>query len=174
MQSAKRIFLFAVTCALMLSMSNVKSIAQKIGVVDGNTVLNNFDEAKKADEKIKAQQKIWSDSLQMMQKSAQDKADAYKKILSTMSDDAKAKAEAEVNTMAQNLQNYNNMKFNQQDGELAKMRQELVKPILDKIKSAVDQVAKKKKLDVILDKGNVVYVAEGVTDITSDVEKALK
>jgi Skp family chaperone for outer membrane proteins len=55
-----------------------------------------------------------------------------------------------------------------------KVRKDLLEPILTKIKKAVEAVAKKKKLDVIVDKGQIVYVGDAVTDITEDVSKALK
>ncbi|MBS1904457.1 MAG: OmpH family outer membrane protein [Bacteroidetes bacterium] len=166
--------MFAVTCAMVLSLGTVKTFAQKIGVVDGNAVLTNFDDYKKANEKLNAQAKVWQDSLTMMAKATQDKFDGYSKIASTMSEDAKQKAQAEVNQMKQNLDAYNNAKFNQQDGEIMKMRADLLKPILDKIKKAVEGAAKKKKVEVVIDKGQIVYVADGVTDLTEDVQKALK
>ncbi len=174
MLSAKRLSLFAVTCAVVLSLGTAKTFAQKIGVVDGNVVLSNFDDYKKANDKLNAQGKLWQDTLVMMNKAMTDKADGYQKILSTMSDDAKQKAQTELNQMKQNFDAYNNAKFNQQDGELFKMRADLLKPILDKIKKSVEEIAKKKKLDVIIDKGQIVYVASSVTDITDDVQKSLK
>lgn len=175
MLSVKRLFFFAVAIAALLSTGSIKTYAQKIGVVSGNDVLGSFEDAKKADEKIKAISQLYTDTLTMMNKAAQEKAEGYKKILSTMSEDAKQKAQAELDVLGRNIQEYQNSRFNQQDGMVLKARNEMVKPILEKIQTAVAAIAKKKKLDVILDKGNVVYVnADGVTDITDDVKKALK
>lgn len=174
MHSARRIFLLAVTCALVLTMGTAKTFAQKIGVVDGNAVLTNFDDYKKAMDKLQATAKVWQDSLVMMNKALTDKTDGYQKVYSTMTDDAKQKAQTEVNGMRQALEAYNNQKFNQQDGEIMKVRNDLLKPILDKIKKSVEAVAKKKKIEVVIDKGQIVYVGESVTDLTDDVTKALK
>ncbi|HYM21316.1 MAG TPA: OmpH family outer membrane protein [Candidatus Kapabacteria bacterium] len=174
MQTVKRFFFFIAAFAVVLSQTSVKTYAQKIGVVDGNEVLNTLDEAKKADDKIKPTGKMWQDSLAMMQKAAQDKQAGYQKILSTMSDDAKQKAQADLDQMGREMQSYQTSKFDQTNGELVKLRTDLVKPILDKIKSTIATVAKKKKLDIILDKNSTIYNSENVTEITKDVESALK
>ncbi len=172
MHSVKRFFLFAVVAASVFGTASV--YAQKIGVVDGNDILNNYDDAKKADEKIKNLNKIWTDSVQMMTKAAQEKQQSYMKILSTMSEDAKQKAQAELDQLGQGIQAYQNSKFNSTDGELIKTRNELLKPILEKIKNTVTDVAKKKKVDLVLDKNSVIFTGTAVVDLTEDVKKALK
>ena len=178
MHSVKRISLFAVMAAVLLSVGS--AFAQKIGWVDGNEVLTSYDAAKQAETKIQAQSKTWQDSLQAMQKAAQDKADQYRKILSTMSDDAKSKAQAELDQLAQGIQAYQLAKFNQNDGELIKLRNDLLKPILDKVHNAIVSVAKKKKIDIVLDKASLVYpqtsaeLTSNVVDLTPEVKAALK
>ena len=55
------------------------------------------------------------------------------------------------------------------------MRNDLLKPILDKIKGVITTVAKKKKIEIVLDsKSQAIYVADSVTDITEEVKKDLK
>ncbi|HET9137700.1 MAG TPA: OmpH family outer membrane protein [Candidatus Kapabacteria bacterium] len=178
MHSVKRISFLAVIAAVVFSYGS--AFAQKIGWVDGNDVMSTYSEYIKVQDKLKAQGKVWSDSLQMMQKAAQDKADNYRKILSTMSDDAKQKASAELDQLGQQIQQYQVTKFSQTEGEYAKLTVDLMKPVQEKVHAAIVAVAKKKKLDLILDKGSLVYpqtTAElngNLVDVTADVKAALK
>jgi Skp family chaperone for outer membrane proteins len=110
----------------------------------------------------------------MMTKNAQEKQQSYMKILSTMSEDAKQKAQAELDQLGQQIQAYQNSKFNSNEGELIKTRNELLKPILEKVKNTVTDVAKKKKVDLVLDKNSVIFTGTAVVDLTDDVKKALK
>ncbi|MEP7235409.1 MAG: OmpH family outer membrane protein [Ignavibacteriota bacterium] len=158
----------------ILSLVSMKSYAQKIGVVDGQKVLDTYSEYSAAMQKMDGIIKSWQDTLSMMNKALQEKFDSYQKILETMSKDAKAKADDELKKMQSDIQAYNYQKSDQQKGEIVTVRGNLLKPIVEKVKDAINNVAKKKKLDVVLDKGNVAYVGDGVTDITSDVESALK
>src|SRR5689334_17560332 len=97
MVSMKKLSILTVAVFGIISLISLKSFAQKIGVVDGTEVLNNFSEAKNADEKIKSTGKMWQDSIQMMTKALQDKVDNYKKSYATMTKDAQDKASADVN-----------------------------------------------------------------------------
>ena len=76
--------------------------------------------------------------------------------------------------MQADIQNYNVSKSDQQNGEIVKVRKDIMAPIVDKVKNAINTVAKKKKLSIVLDKGNVAFVGDDVTDITGDVSDSLK
>ena len=174
MVSMKKLTILALVVLASTSLFSMKSFAQKIGVVDGNKVLNDYSEYQSANTKLTAIIKSWQDTLGMMQKAAKDKFDSYQKIRETMSKDALAKADDEIQKMQADMQNYNLQKTDQQKGEIIKVRSDLMDPIVKKVKDAIDAVAKKKKLEVILDKGNMAYVSDAVPDITGDVSAALK
>lgn len=172
MVSTKKLIL---TCAVVgiFSLVSMKSFAQKIGVVDAAKVLNGYSEYQAANDKIKGVMKLWSDTMQTMQKALQDKADGYKKSFETMNKDAQAKAQAEVDKMQQDIYAYNNAKTNQQTGEILKVQSDAIAPVREKVLAAISTVAKKKKLDIIVDKANAPY-CDGVQDISDDVSAALK
>ncbi len=174
MVSIKKLSIVTLAVLGIISLFSMKSSAQKLGVVDGQKVLDTYSEYTAATAKMDAIIKSWQDTLSMMNKALQDKFDGYQKVLETMTKEAKAKADEELKKMQGDIQNYNMQKSDQQKGEIVAVRGNLMKPIVDKVKDAINSVAKKKKLDVILDKGNVAFVADGVTDITSDVQAALK
>ena len=174
MVSMKKLTILTVAVLGMISLFSMKSFAQKMGVVDGQKVLDTYTEYTAATQKLDAIIKSWQDTLGMMQKAAKDKFDSYQKIKETMSKEALAKADEELGKMQTDMQNYNIQKSDQQKGEIVKVRSELMTPIVNKVKESINSVAKKKKLDIILDKGNIAYVGEGVTDITADVQASLK
>jgi Skp family chaperone for outer membrane proteins len=175
MQSVKRLFYFVAAFAVVLSLSSSKSFAQKIGVVDGQKVLTSYSEYTAAQNKIQAIIKSWQDTMAMMQKNLQDKFDNYQKANETMAKDAKAKAEDEIRKMQSEVQNYNNVKTNQQNGEIIKVQNDLLRGPVDKAKEAIASTAKAKKIEIVLDRGTqTTWVDPKVTDITDDVIKALK
>ena len=174
MVSMKKLSIVAIAVIGMLSFVSMKSSAQKLGVVDGQKVLDSYSDYKSASDKLNVIIKSWQDTLQMMQKGLQDKAENYKKSFETMTKDAQGKAQADLDKGQQEIYSYNTQKSDQQKGEIVKVRQDLMNPVVEKVKEAINSVAKKRKLDIILDKGNVAFVSESATDITSDVQAALK
>ncbi len=172
MVSMKSFILVAIIC--MISLFSMNASAQKVGVVDGQKVLDSYSEYASATTKMNGIIKLWQDTLGMMNKAAQEKYDSYQKIKETMSKDALAKAEEDLRKMQVEIQNYNDAKSNQQNGEIVKIRKDIMAPIVEKVKNAINTVAKKKKLDIILDKGNVAFVGEDVKDISSEVSDSLK
>jgi outer membrane protein len=174
MVSMKKLTILSLAVLGMLSLVSMKSFAQKIGVVDGNKVLESYTEYQTAQTKLQGIIKSWQDSLGVMQKAAKDKFDSYSKIKETMSKEAISKADEELQKMQTDMQNYNLQKTDQQKGEIIKVRSDLMDPIIKKVKEAIEVVAKKKKIEIIMDKGNLAYIGEGVTDITADVSTSLK
>ena len=174
MVSMKKLTILAFAVLGMISLFSMKTFAQKIGVVDGQKVLDTYSEYTAATQKMDVIIKSWQDTLGMMNKALQDKFDSYQKILETMSKEAKTKADDELKKMQADIQNYNVQKSDQQKGEIVKVRSDLMGPIVSKVKDAINTVAKKKKIEIVLDKGNVAYVGDGVTDITADVQASLK
>ena len=160
----------------LLSLCGMDAFAQKIGIVDGNKILEGYSEYQAANTKIQGIVKSWQDTLKMMTDAAQTKYDGYQKIKETMSKEALAKAQVEIDSMQRNIQNYNTVKMNQQNGEYLKVQKDIMTPILEKVKAAIGVAAKKKKVEVVFDKNaQTTYVdSEKVTDLSDDVISALK
>ncbi|MDP4237191.1 MAG: OmpH family outer membrane protein, partial [Bacteroidota bacterium] len=158
MVSIKKLSIVALAVIGMLSLASVNSFAQKMGIVDGQKVLDSYSEYQTASNKLNGIIKSWQDTLSMMNKALQDKFDSYQKILETMSKEAKEKADNELKKMQSDIQNYNVQKSDQQNGEIVKVRKDIMEPIVKNVKDAINAVAKKKKLDIVLDKTQVAYV----------------
>jgi Skp family chaperone for outer membrane proteins len=146
--------------------------AQKIGVIDSRQVLEALPETQAANAKVQALQKMWQDSLVLMQTALQNKADGYKKILDTMNPESKEKANAELTSLNDALLKYRDAKFGQ-DGELAHQQQIILQPIFDRTKEAIALFAKRDKFVLIVDK-NAVLNADGAVDLTQKMIEYLK
>ena len=80
-------------------------------------------------------------------------------------------AKADFDAKSANMNDQEKQAYYQQlQQRLANKEKELIQPIFDKIDAAIKSVAEAKGLTVVLDKNNVIY---GGQDITNDVAKKL-
>jgi outer membrane protein len=103
-----------------------------------------------------------------------DKLAQYKKQQSMMPKDQQTKTEEELQGQNQQLMMYQQSKFGQ-TGELAKVRENVLAPLREKVISAIKEVAKSEKMNFIFDKtnGSVIY-SEDKFDITFSVIDRIK
>src|ERR1039457_3758470 len=91
-----------------------------------------------------------------------------------LSDDLKKKREDELYNADKDLKELQRKRFGYQ-GDLFKKRQELIKPIQDRVYNAVQKLAASKVYDCILDRseGITVIVADPKLDRSDDVLKEM-
>jgi len=165
----KLLFVFVFTCTVAVS-----SFAQRYAVIDSKYILSKMPEYTEAQQKLDQFSKMWQQEID--QKSAElDKMykdyDAEKVMLS---DDLKKKREDEIYNKQKELNDLQRQKFGYQ-GDLFKKREELIKPIQDKVYNAIQKLAAAKLYDFILDKsdGITVIFADPKLDKSDDVLKEL-
>jgi outer membrane protein len=146
--------------------------AQKIGVVDVNAVVTAMPEYIAANQKVEDQRKIYMDTLQTMQTQYQQKAEAFQKLGETASADFKKRGAAELDSIQSEFNKFRDDKFGQQ-GDLAQMQANLMKPITDKLQNTLASYAKKEKLTLILPKTATVY-SDPAMDYTAKFQDYLK
>ena len=162
----KKLFLLVMLCAPMTLM------AQKFGHLDSQALIQSLPEAIKVQSELEAQGKIYENALKEMQDELQKKADDYDKQKSTMNDTKKAETEnqsQEMNTKIQQTAQDNQQAFN-------KMQQEKLGPILQKVRNAIETVAKNGGYVYVMEKaaGQPLYVNETLSkDITAEVKAQL-
>jgi outer membrane protein len=143
----KKILLSAATMLfLTLSMS-----AQKIAVIDVNQVLNALPEYKKAQEDLDKVAQKWRSDIAQQQDVIKGMFSKYEAERVLLSDDAQKKRQEEIMAKEKDAREAQRAKFGP-EGELFKKRQELVKPIQDKVYAAIEKFANEKGYDLILDK----------------------
>jgi outer membrane protein len=150
------------------------SFAQRYAVIDSKYILDKLPEYKDAQQKLDQFSQMWQQEID--QKSAElnklyKDYDAEKVMLS---DELKKKREDEIFNKEKEVRDLQRKRFGYQ-GDLFKKREELIKPIQDKVYNAIQKLAVAKLYDFILDKseGITVIFADPKLDKSDDVLKEL-
>jgi outer membrane protein len=166
----KKLLFIVFTCFAL----SAGSFAQRYAVIDSKYILNKLPEYKDAQQKLDQFSQMWQQEID--QKSADlDKMnkdyDAEKVMLS---DGLKKKREDEIYNKEKELRDLQRKRFGYQ-GDLFKKREELIKPIQDKVYNAIQKLAVAKLYDFVLDKseGITVIFADPKLDKSDDVLKEL-
>jgi Skp family chaperone for outer membrane proteins len=146
--------------------------AQKIAVVDLPTVLNSMPEVQAANQRLEAQRQLWIDTLKTMQTQYQAKLDTYSKVGETGTPEFKKKAQDDLAQLQESFQKFQTAKFGQ-EGELAVMQQQMLKPIYEKLQVTLGTFAKKEKYEAILQKSSTLFTTEAL-DATAKFQEYLK
>lgn len=148
--------------------------AQRYAVIDTKYILSKLPEYQKAQKQLDDISNLWQAEID--QKSAQlDKLrsdfEAEKVMLS---DDLKQKREDQIFNANKDLLDLQRKRFGF-EGDLFKKRQELIKPIQDKVYDAIQKLAVSRLYDFILDKseGITVIFADPKLDKSDDVLRTL-
>ncbi|MEO8720638.1 MAG: OmpH family outer membrane protein [Ginsengibacter sp.] len=166
----KKLFFIISACFLF----TVNSFAQRYAVIDSKYILDKVPEYKDAQQKLDQFSKMWQQEID--QKSAElDRMykdyDAEKVMLS---DELRKKREDQIFNNEKEVRDLQRKRFGYQ-GDLFKKREELIKPIQDKVYNAIQKLAVAKLYDFILDKseGITVIFADPKLDKSDDVLKEL-
>lgn len=169
----KRTVIFAVFVTLFFS---VPLLAQlKIGYVDSDTIMKQLPDAQDAQKKLDDQIAEWQEELKKMQANWKRKYDDYEKRKLTMSPQRRNETEKELMKLEAEIADYRQKKFGA-NGELFKKEEELMKPIQNRIFSAIQEVALEEELDFVFDRsGDILFLyAKEDYDITNLVLDKLK
>ncbi len=131
--------------------------AQKIGYVDTDYILNSIPEYKAAQTELDKLSVDWQKEIEAKYNEIDKLYKAYQADAILLTDDMKKKRENEIINKEKEVKELQKQRFGV-DGELFKKRQELVKPLQDKIYSAVKAVAERSGLAIIIDKAGQVAI----------------
>jgi outer membrane protein len=137
---------------VLLVFGLTQSNAQRFAYVDTDYILDMLPEYKSAQKQLDLIAETW-------QKEAEEKKSEIDKMLQEfqaeqilLTAELKKKKETDIKLKEAELKEFMTKKFGY-EGELFKKRQELVKPIQDKVFDACQNIAKKSALDFIFAKG---------------------
>lgn len=172
----KRIILFSVFLALIATTITAQSANVKLGYVDSGTILNQYPPAVKAQSDLDALIQQWNKTLDSMTVNLQQAYQQYQQQAETMTEDARAAKEQEIVMQQQQVEQFRQQKFNQQNGEIYVKQEEFLGPIKERVFDAIDKVAKEEGMNFVFDKaGDVVLLyADTEYDITFKVLDKLK
>ncbi len=141
------------------AMTTMAVKAQKFGYVDTDYILSQMTEYRGAQKQLNEISEKWETELKIMKDEVDKLYKDYKAEEILLSATQKKDREDAIVAKEEAMKKYEVEKFGV-NGELFKKRQELIKPIQDKVFSAVMKVAKDNALDFIFDKSanmNILY-----------------
>ena len=153
----KKTILF-LTCFLIFSMVGS---AQRWAVIDSKYILGKLPEYKDAQKKLDLFSEQWQQEIDQKQAAMDKMYKDYDAEQVMLSDVLKKKREDELYNKEKELRDLQKKHFGF-EGDLFRKRQELIKPIQDKVYNAVQKLAVEKQFDIIFDK------SEGITVIFAD------
>lgn len=142
-----------ITTIVVLSIVSFSASAQKFGYVDTEYILSNIPDYKEAQGELDKLSIEWQKQLERQYSEIDKMYKNYQAEQILLTEDMKTKREEEIIKKEKEAKEYQKQKFGV-DGELFKKRQELVKPIQDKVYQAVQDVANVSGLDIIFDKSS--------------------
>ena len=135
---------------IAISFSTLSIQAQKFAYVDTDYILNKIPDFKQAQDKLDGLSADWQKEIENKYADVEQMYRAYQQEQVLLTDDMKEKREDAIikkETDAKNLQK----KYFGPEGDLYQKRQELIKPIQDKIYDTIQQLAADNKYAIIFD-----------------------
>lgn len=149
--------------------------AQRIAYVDVNLILESIQEYQNAQTELDRVAATWRQEIAQEYDKIKAMYNRYQAEQVLMSDEARKQKEEEIMNKEQAVREMQKEKFGP-EGELFKMRQELVQPIQQKVYTAIEVYANDKGYDFIFDKGGNAGILFASTryDVTADILEELK
>lgn len=150
------------------------STAQKYGYIDSDYILENLPEYKESKEKLDKLAERWTKEIEERYEVLKKKKEAFAREEVLLPAEEKKKRAEEIEKLETEAMEMQKLRFGV-SGDYFQKRQELIKPIQDKVFSAMQKVASNKNFSFIFDKANqsnLIY-ADDKFDLSDDVLKEL-
>lgn len=134
--------------------------AQKFGYVDTEYILSNIPEYKDAQAKLDEMSVEWQKEIEQKFSEIDKLYKAFQAEAVLLPEDIKKKREEEIIQKEKDVKELQKKRFGK-EGDLSKKRQELVKPVQDKVYNAIESIATAGGYAIIFDTAsnlNMVYV----------------
>jgi len=164
----KKLLRVALVAGCMLLAGNFAKAQTKIGYVNFNQVVELSPELKGIQAQINVFQKQFQDVLASMQAEYQKNVKIYEDGKGTMTEAVRTQKEGELQDLGKRIQDYNtsaSQKVQDQYNTLSK-------PLIDKVKGAISQVAKEKGYSYVLDSSQIELLVSPEGDNLFEAVKA--
>jgi len=162
------------TLLSLLLISGLFAHAQRYPIIDTRYILSKLPEYSDAQKKLDAFSLQWQKEIDDKQAALDQLYRNYEAEKVMLSEELLKKREDDLFNKEKEVRDLQKKRFGF-EGDLFKKRQELVKPIQDKVYNAVQKLAVARQYDLILDKseGITVIFADPKLDRSDDVLKEL-
>jgi outer membrane protein len=164
----KKLLKVVLIAVFMVSAGSAVKAQTKIGYIAFNALIDQMPETKGIKTQLETYQKQFMDQLTSMNNEYTSKGQAYQAQRATMTDAVRTAKETELADMQKRMQDYST---NAQQQVNAKT-QELSKPLFDKAKAAIAQVAKEKGYAYVVDSSQTDLIVSPPGDDLMDAVKA--
>ena len=150
------------------------AISQKYAYIDSDYILGKVPDYKEAKDKLDKLADKWTKEIEELYEQVKLKKDNFIREEVLLPDDEKNKRKLELDQLENEALDLQKMRFGV-NGDYFKKRQELVKPIQDRVYDAMQRVASKRNYTFVFDKANqsnLVY-ADSKFDISDEVLKEM-
>ncbi len=143
-------------------------------IIDSKYMLDKMTDYKDAQNKLDLLSKAWQDEIDNMMLEVDKLYKGYQAEKPMLSDEMRHKREDEIVAKEKAAKDMQKQRFGY-EGDLFKKRQELIKPVQDRLYNAVQKMASSKGFDLVLDKagGITLFYADPKLDHSDDVLKIL-
>jgi len=148
--------------------------AQKYAYIDSDFILKNMPEYAEAKEKLDKLAERWTKEIEERYSVLKMKKENFAREEVLLPSEEKAKREQEIKDLELEAMQMQKLRFGV-EGDYFQKRQELIKPIQDKVYDAMQTVASKRSYIFVFDKANqsnLVY-ADSKYDLSDDILKEL-
>ena len=161
---------FMLVGLMMIGAASFMSAQSKVGHINTQELIQAMPEMKIALQQVEQLAKSYESDIQQRLASYQAKVQQYDNEASSQTNETNEARMKEVEKMQQELGAFRD----DATSDIAKKREELIKPLYEKAKKAVEEVAKEQGIDYVLDstQGGGVIVHQG-KDLMADVKAKL-
>jgi outer membrane protein len=154
---------------LTLALTSFALADVKIGYVDSNEIMNNFDEVRQVQADLEKEQRRLESEFNELVFGLDSLKQDYDRQRLLMSDTRRNEKENEIANKEKSVQKFQLDKFGP-EGEIYRIQNELLKPVLAKIDAAIQKVGSERGYDFILDamSGALLYALDS-HNLTEDV-----
>jgi outer membrane protein len=174
MEKTKKMKKFILITAVSFLLFGNLSFAQKIGYVNSEYILDNIPAYKTAQQQLDQISGQWQKEIEAKYAEIDRLYKSYQAEQILLTEDMKKKREDEILAKEKEVKEFQKQKFGF-EGELFKKKQELVKPIQDKVYNAIKKLAEDGSFGFIFDKSSdlIMLFASPKYDKSDDVLNAL-
>ena len=154
---------------LILALASLALADVKIGYVDSNEIINSFDEVRQVQADLEKEQRRLESEFNELVYGLDSLKQDYERQRLLMSDTRRNEKENEIANKEKSVQKFQLDKFGP-EGEIYRIQNELLKPVLAKIDAAIQKVGSERGYDFILDamSGALLYALDS-HNLTEDV-----
>jgi outer membrane protein len=158
---SKKIILLLIVA---IGLSTAPVAAQRYCVIDSEYILDNLNEYKRAQTKLDDISKTWQKEIDTKIQEVERLYKSYQAESVMLSDEMKKRREDNIINKEKEAKTLQKQRFGF-EGDLFKKRQELVKPVQDKVYNSVQKIAKRKGYDIIFDKSSDLSIFYSIPKI---------